>query len=306
MKKVIVTGATGFLGKAVTEELVQAGVTVYAIVRDIKKASCFQNNPLIQVIVCDMDEIDQLEKRITSRNFDAFYHFAWKGTTGKSREDYTLQLSNVGDTCKAVEVAHQLGCDKFIFAGSLMEYESMKYIPQNQSKPVLNYIYRTAKLTAHFMAKAVAVSLNQNFISTIISNVYGCGEISPRLINSSLKKMIHNEKTDFTPAEQLYDFIYIEDAARAFSAIGENGIPYSEYYIGNREIKPLKEYLMEMRDCVDKKLELGIGKIPFDGISLSYEEFNRDQLYNDTGFKADISFSEGICKTIAWLRETDK
>ena len=48
----------------------------------------------------------------------------------------------------------------------------------------------------------------------MISNIYGPGELSPRLVNTSIRKMLKGEHCAFSAGEQIYDFIYITDAAK--------------------------------------------------------------------------------------------
>ena len=111
-----------------------------------------------------------------------------------------------------------------------------------------------------------ASNLSIEFISTIISNIYGPGESSDRLIKSIIKKALKNERVSLTSCEQLYDFIYITDAIRAFYLIGENGTSFQEYYIGNKNIKKMKEYIYEISQVFNGNIELGIGDIDFTGV----------------------------------------
>ena len=100
----------------------------------------------------------------------------------------------------------------------------------------------------------------------------------------------------------MYDFIYIDDAAEAFCRIGEKGISNRTYYIGSLNPKPLREFLLEMRDAIDPRIEIGLGEIPFGGISLTYKEFDVNAVKNDTGFIPKVSFKEGIKKTAIWIK----
>ena len=113
--------------------------------------------------------------------------------------------------------------------------------------------------------------------------------------------MLGGEHCSFSAGEQLYDFIYIDDATDAFIRLGDRGKLNRTYYIGSMNPRPLKEYLKEMRDCVDPKIEIGLGELEFKGVSLTYEEFDREALKRDTGFEPKTEFSEGIKKTIEWL-----
>ena len=55
---------------------------------------------------------------------------------------------------------------------------------------------------------------------------------------------------------------------------------------------------------MDPTQQIGLGELPFGGVSLTYEEFDVQAVKRDTGFEPQISFAEGIRKTTAWIRET--
>ena len=57
-----------------------------------------------------------------------------------------------------------------------------------------------------------------------------------------------------------------------------------------------------MRDCVDPEIEIGLGELPFNGVSLTYEEFDIYAVKNDTGFTPKVSFEDGIKNTVAWIK----
>jgi nucleoside-diphosphate-sugar epimerase len=212
-----------------------------------------------------------------------------------------VQIKNIQYTCDAVRACYEMGCERFVFASSIMEYE-ISALMDTDTTPNINTLYCSAKLAADYMARAVAGNLGVEYIRAVISNIYGPGETSPRLINSSIRKMLKGEHCSFSEATQMYDFIYITDAAKAFCAIGERGIPNRTYYIGSQNPKPLKEFLCEMRNQIDPEIDLGIGELQFNGVSLKYNEFDINAVKNDTGFVPDVSFDRGIRNTIECIR----
>lgn len=301
-KKVIITGANGFLGAALTAYLAEQGTLVYAVVREKTKLVPSLQHENVQVIYCDLRDIINLHKKIAPTSFDAFYHFAWAGTSGSERADYALQLENVRHCCDAVTAAKKLDCAKFIFAGSIMEYEAMAYLPTTTEAPAASYIYSTAKLTAHFMAKTWAGACGIDFIETIISNVYGVGEHSDRLINTTIKSYLHNQPVSFSAGEQMYDFIYITDAVAAFAVIGEKGLGGKNYYIGNAAVRPLKEFIAELHACMKPGFPLVLGEIPFKGAMLTYGEFDTRALEREFSLFPQVSFKEGVMRLADWLK----
>lgn len=302
MKTAIVTGANGFLGKAIVQELLEQSVQVISLVHSLHDSSEEIRNS--KIIECGLDDYLSVAEKIAVYKPDVFYHLAWAGTSGTLRADERIQLANVQGTCDAVRLAVSSGCSKFIFASSIMEYEVAAEI-NNMNSPGINSIYSTAKLSADYMGRIIANNLGIQYISALISNVYGPGEKSPRLINSSIRKLLNGEHLSLSPCEQLYDFIFITDAAKMFVAIGEKGVSGRIYYIGNQNVYPLKHFMTILRDEIDPKADLGFGDLPFNGVSLTYNEFNKELLCLDTGVKPMVPFSEGICITKKWIAEVD-
>ena len=152
------------------------------------------------------------------------------------------------------------------------------------------------------MGETVAKLSGVEFIPVIITNIYGVGEKSARMIYTSINKLIHKEHCSFTAGCQTYDFIYITDAINSIIEVSEKGIPFHRYYIGSGEPKPLREFLIEMGTIVDPEAKLGLGDIPFHGADISYSQFDLKKVERDTGYKNKISFAEGIRLTADYIR----
>lgn len=301
-KTAVVTGANGFVGKAVSLELARQDFQVYAVVRQgAERLAELSALPNITIVHCDMSDYARLPQLIASRDIGLFYHFAWRGSAGAERGDAQVQIANIQYSCDAVSAANALGCKRFILAGSIMEYE-IEALMQTTQAPAISTLYCSAKKTADYMCRALAASLGMDYICGLISNIFGPGENSPRLINTSLRKLQNKERVSLSEGTQMYDFIYIDDAARAFAAIGQKGLNHKVYYIGSRHPKPLREFLLEMRDEVSPGTELGLGDFHFSGVSLTYQEFDVDAVYKDTGTEPLVSFRDGIARTAAWIK----
>lgn len=302
MKKAVVTGANGFVGSAVCKALCRKNIEVIAVVRNPGiSADDISVNGNIRMVYSDSSDFAHLSDMIPDRDVDAFYHFAWEGSAGNLRSDDNVQLRNVMSSCDAARACAALGCSRFVFASSIMEYEILALM-EKEITPGANTLYSSAKLAADLMSRTVAGNLGVGYIRAVVSNIYGPGENSPRLINTSLRKMLSGEYCRFSAGEQIYDFIYIDDAAEAFRSLGEKGKANKTYYIGSENPRPLREYILEMRDCVDPGIEIGLGELEYKGISLTYDEFDRNAVREDTGFVPEIEFRKGINKTIRWLK----
>lgn len=303
MKKVIVTGATGFIGSHVVKELVAHGVEVIAVVR--KKATNVKqlNNQAVTVVRCDMNEYECLPELIQEKNIDILYHFSWQGVYGSDLRNEQIQLENVQATLKLIDVCAKMNIPRFIGAGSIHEIEGLIECSSNKWTNNLNLMYKTAKLTAHHMARAEAGNLGIEFLWPIITNTYGEGEKSSRLIVSVIKQLLNNQMPKLTKAEQLYDFVYITDLANAFYQLGDKGIDQENYIIGSGNPKPLKEYLKQCRDIVNKDIELGFGLHDGTPIYVPDQYFDITTLRRDIDFSLRVSFELGIRKTMEYIKQ---
>ena len=299
MKKVIVSGANGFIGGALVKELVAHNIEVIAL--DMEGHSDnLSDSELVTFIPFSLDKASELVNEECVKGADTFYHFAWAGSAGAARADSKLQLQNAQWTVDCLRLAKEIGCTRFVNAGSIMEKETIKAVFTPGNKPGLGYIYGSGKLVAHTMCKSVAADIGIDLIWAMITNAYGVGEKSPRMVNTTIRKCINNESPQFTAGTQNYDFVYIDDVVRAFRLIGENGKPFCEYLIGSSSAKPLKSFLLEMKEAIAPELDFVFGDIPFTGVDLPLEDFDCSKTEEDTGFRAEISFAEGCKRTRDW------
>lgn len=302
MKSAVVTGATGFIGRAVIKELLSNGYTVCAVVRPGSESKVLSHQNC-KVVSCQLSDISQLATMIEKKSYDYFFHFAWDGASGQGRADASLQLKNAAWTVDACRVAKELGCKRFIVSGSIMERETFSATYTQGNRPGLGYIYGGAKMVAHAMSMSIANSIGIDLVWGSITNAYGPGERSPRLVNSTIAKCLRGESPRFTAGTQNYDFVYIDDVAKAFRLIAENGKPFHDYLIGSGHAKELKAFLLEMQEVVAPKLPFIFGDVPFTGVNLPLQSFDCQETFDDTGFKACIDFKQGCMETAKWLSE---
>ncbi len=307
MQRTIVTGGAGFVGNAVVRELLKHDTEVWAVVRPGFSAR-LKGSRLdgldVHLIECDLREISELPRRIEERGFDAWYQFAWDGLFGADLLDYHQQLANVEWVLDAICVAKELECGKFIGSGSISQYElGMK---GGQGDPGDKHrVYKTAKLACEYMGRSVAKSAGIQFIWPIITNIYGAGERSPRLINSMIRNLQAGKHQSLSEGNQYYDFIYITDAAKAFRLIGELGKEDRAYVIASGQAQPLRNFMTVLRDIVAPDAELGFGELSFNGVYLPLEAYSIAPLREDTGFAPEVSFAEGIRRTAQWICPAD-
>ncbi len=303
IQKAIVTGATGFIGKYLVRELLAHDIEVFAVVRPNSKNT--ENLPTtVHKVECSLADISHLPELIAEKDIDAIFHLAWQGVSDNEDKNYHVQLDNIRCTLELIEAAHTMQIKRFLFAGSIHEYEVQIEMKKRERSENLVNMYKTAKLAAHWMGKVLAGSLGMKFLCPIIINAYGEGEKSTRLINTFVRKMINGESMALTNGRQLYDFVYVSDVVKAIYLVAEKGIDGKDYIIGSGTPKPLKEYLSEAAEIVrpGSSIDLFFGKLPSKAIHLPMETFDMTDLMQDTGYVPDIEFGVGIERMIQTIR----
>lgn len=303
MKKIIVTGADGFIGSALVKSLIVNGYQVYAIVKN----KDFNFEPMgfkIKVIPCSFSEYQMLAEQV-NEPVDSFIHLAWDGVSGKESQNAVLQSENIKISTIALEQARLLNAKKFIFAGSSYQYRMEPVFKNGEIVYRKKNIYGKAKEAATILLKSLALKYGIDFNSVLFTNVFGVGDCSKRSTNTLILQLLHHEPVRLIPGDHKHDWTYIEDAVNGIISVIENGKDGISYYIGSRRLRTFKEIILDVRNIISSNVDLEFGYYPDDGY-IDYSEIDLDDLYRDTGFECQANFCDSIQKTATWLKRQGK
>lgn len=261
--KVIVTGATGFIGTALCEELLRNGHDVAAVIRPgsrkrDKLSFSEQLNDRLRVLEIALEDLASLEQEVGKA--DVFYHLAWNGSAGAAREDFDVQYTNISYTAGAVRAAVKCGCHKFVGAGSQAEYGVVHgEAKEEETVPHPFMMYGAAKLATYQMGQVLAKQLGISFVWPRIYSIYGVGENPGTLVNYVIDSLRKGETPRLSPCENMWNYMYITDCVRALRILGENRETEGIYNVASEDTRPLRKFVEEIRDIVAPGAELGFG-----------------------------------------------
>ena len=303
MKKVIVTGPTGSIGVALIQTLINHDIKVLAVVRkDSRRKENIPQSDKVQIVELNLEEIKNLPQLVKEK-YDVFYHFGWDGTFGNSRNNMQGQLQNIQYALDAVEAAYEMGCRKFIGAGSQAEYGRVEGKLTAETPTFPENGYGIAKLCAGQMTRILCEQKGMEHIWTRILSVYGPYDGENTMVMSTIRKLMSGEVPSFTKCEQMWDYLYSKDAGRAMYLLGIKGISGKTYCIGSGQVKPLLSYVKDIRDSINPEAELGIGEVPYGPNQVMYLCADISELTEDTGFVPEYEFERGIRETMEWYRK---
>ncbi len=278
MKNIIVAGAGGFLGSSLIRRLIREDVHIWALVHHFKgglpdegKITCIDGN-------LDIDELRQL---IGDVKCDLFYNFAWQGANGLDRAKYDIQINNIMLTLHYAELAHVLGCGKYLCTGTMAEkavdsLESLITSPDNM-------MYGSAKLCSHIMLETYCKNIGLNFIWMQCANIYGSGDKTGNLISYTIERIKRGETASFGPAKQPFDFVYVDDLVEAIYRLGMMKTEKNFYYIGSGRPRILEDYLKSVGEICGRPDLIRIGERPDDGIRYSYDMMDNSLTFAAVG-----------------------
>lgn len=302
MDRAVVTGATGMIASALIRYLIGQGVHVEAVCRPgSKKIGNIPVSPLVHVHERDIADMASLADELPACG--AFFHFAWGGTAGPDRNNARAQEANIRFTLDAAELAHSCGCSVFVGAGSQAEYGRYAGRLRPDTPAFPENAYGAAKLAAGQLSRISCRGYGIRHVWLRILSVYGPGDNEFTITSSSLSRFLRGEHAPFTAGEQQWDFLYCDDAARAFYLAALHGQDGAVYPLGSGKARPLREYILAMRDAAAPKAEPGFGEVPYNEGQVMYLCADIADLQRDCGFEPRVSYEEGIRLTVSHMKE---
>ena len=283
--KILITGATSFLGAETARAFLRAGDEVYAPVRPSSKRTGFlPQDPSLHRINIDMDEIGRLpETGIPSP--EVCVHFAWSGVGVRGRMDPEIQERNVRNTLTLIRTLGEMGCRRFLFAGSQAEYGvtlervqaagAAESVPESDAgvggavtertacRPISGY--GKAKLRILEEGAALARSFGMEYVHMRIFSVYGEGDHETSLVSSCVGAAREGRRAELGPCRQLWNFLHVRDCAAAVLALvkcgsvatgaaereteaADSSLAGLIYNIGSGDTRPLRDFVQEVFD----------------------------------------------------------
>lgn len=299
IERTIVTGATGAVGSAVVRRAIAKGKDVTCIVHQgSKRLGNLPQSEKVHIVECDLHDYRTLS---LDGQYDAFIHLSWKKTFGASRDDAEVQTRNIQYTLDAVQLAHRCGCSVFVGAGSQAEYgvQSVDLTPDLPVKPESGY--GIAKYAAGKLSAMLCKSLGMRQCWARILSVYGPNDGDNSLISYLIREFKAGNSPQLTKCEQMWDYLYADDAADAILAIAEKGVDGKAYPLGSGNGRRLLEYVDDIRMVINPAVEPQFGVNEYYPHQPMHLVADIRELMEDTGWKPNIiEFKEGIKRIIQW------
>jgi UDP-glucose 4-epimerase len=294
---IIITGATGFIGAAIVEELLTRGYQVTVLLRSDSNSQRLSALNGFETLLYTRLMDDNIVSSLKSRKPDILIHCAWRGVGASERNESFQITKNLPLTLDAVELAAAIGCRQWIGLGSQAEYGNQNCRLSEDAPVRPTTLYGKAKLAAGVAALALCEVRNMAGVWLRIFSTYGPGDSPNWFIPYVIHEFLAGKSPKLTQCEQLWDYLYVTDAARAVCAVA-NGTTNGVFNLGSGSARPLKDYIEVIRKELGIATEPLYGAIPYRDDQVMYLEADISRLSKETGWVPSISLIEGVKNTV--------
>lgn len=292
MKRIIITGATGCVGSAVVRRALTQGLQVTCLVHPgSNRLMNLPTDERLKIVECGLSDYQALQLDGT---YDAFIHLSWEKTFGASRDDAEVQTRNIQYTLDACQLAKRSGCQVFVGAGSQAEYgvQSEDLTPDLPVKPESGY--GIAKYAAGKLSAMLCKRLGLRHCWVRILSVYGPHDGENTLISYVIRELQAGRSPELTKCEQLWDYLYADDAGDALLAIAEKGVDGKAYPLGSGQGRKLSDYIESIRQAINPSIEVKYGAKDYYPHQPMHLVADIRDLTADVGWIPRTTFEDGI------------
>jgi nucleoside-diphosphate-sugar epimerase len=260
-KHVLITGASGFLGAHIANELVQLGFHVIALVRP--------NSDLwrIQEIKSKMYFVQlntlSWHQKIIALQPQILIHCAWIGVEAADRNSISVQLKNIEFAQELMFLAKHLSLEKIIALGSQAEYGQIEGVVNEKNVCHPETAYGQVKLQVHAMLQEFCEKQKIDLIWLRIFSVFGPLENHSWFIPSLINNMLVDNTMDMTEGKQVYAYLYIEDFKKIISALVTKKIMPGIYNVSSPNEMSIKEMAETLKSLINPSFKINYGAIPY-------------------------------------------
>ena len=313
--RVIVTGATSFIGSHAVQAPVSQGFEVCALIRpnSAGKKNLEQmiiKKELLEIIECELSGLKELAVNAEKLSkigqkwshdlgrADYWLHLGWDGSGSDNRKLADIQSMNAVYALDALETAAAVNCKRFLFCGSQAEYgvRNTTMRETDELHPLSEYGKAKAKVGREAVMRAEALGIT--YIHTRVFSVYGPGDHPWSLVESCMRTFKEGGIMELGACTQLWNYLYITDAIRALILLLTGDAPAGVYNVAGEDTRPLREYIETIHALCGGQGTCHYGKRPPNAEGVTSLEPDITKLKEITGFHQMISFEEGIKKML--------
>jgi UDP-glucose 4-epimerase len=299
--KVAITGATGFVGSFVLRSILQDQKHEVAVLGRNRETAWRIDDVMdkAQWIQADLDDAETYSKALHAFVPDAVIHLAWSGV-GSADRNSPQQFQSLSSSLNLLEAAISAGCKHWVGLGSQAEYGRCRNrVTENQATQPTT-LYGQSKLSAGQLMAMRCKQVDVRFAWMRLFSSFGPTDNPEWMIPYLIRQLSRKERPALTLGEQLWDYIYVEDAANAVYSVLNSPEASGVFNLGSGKTIQLRRFVEKIRDRIDPSLPLGFGEVAYREDQVMHLEADNSRLIELTGWEPVTPLDTAIANTVAW------
>ena len=306
MKRVILTGATGFVGANLARALLRAGHDVHLLIRgtgDHWRLRDIRGDVAMHQV--DLADSPAVSTVVASVQPEWVFHLAVYGAYSIQTDAHRMVETNLMGTINLVEACARTGCDAFVNTGSSSEYEFTAQAAVETDRLVPNSTYAVTKAAATHYCHYVAHRDKLNLSTLRLYSVYGPYEDPCRLMPKLVMSGRHGEFPSLVSPDIARDFVYVTDVCSAYllSAQHRGGQPGEIYNIGSGVQTNLRALVELARNLFAIEAEPAWGSMANREWDSTVWVADSSKAHEKLGWRTTVSLVQGLEYFSSWLSD---
>ena len=296
--RVLLTGATGFIGSHIARALAGEGHEIHALVHPNDDA--WRIRDILPSLVTVRGDLLDSAFTVPSGSFDCCIHLAWYVEPGK----YLESPQNRQWVEASVRFAHAMqdaGCRRFVAAGTCFEYTTSDEPLHESSPTVPRTLYATCKLQLFHELQKLGEKTGMEIVWPRFFYQYGPFEDPRRFVPIAINTLLRGEPFTVPPNEQVRDYLHVADVASAVCAVAHSNLT-GAVNIGSGEPVAVRQIATQIAEIIGRPELIKVGTQPYAPEDSPRIVADNRRLREQTDWKHRITLNEGLRQTIDWWK----
>ncbi len=312
-KKILITGATGFIGSHLTELFVKKGhkVTAFDRYNSIYKLGHLENSEFkkdINFIFGDIRDYDSVYK--VTKGKDLILHLAaLVGIPYSYYSPLAYIKTNLEGTYNVLESSKQNSIDQVIVTSTSETYGSAKKIPMNENHRLIGQSpYSASKISADQLSISYWRSFKLPVKIIRPFNTFGPRQSSRAVIPAIIIQALNNKVIKLGNLNTSRDYTYVSDVCNAyFELLKVNNIYGEPINVGSNKEYKIHDIAKKIINIINPELSIKIDKQRIRPLNSEVDRLKCDNrlIIKKSKWRPKISFDQGLNKTIDWIKSQD-
>jgi UDP-glucose 4-epimerase len=299
-RRALVTGAAGFIGQRLVQQLVEAGARVWAGAAPDEPSERVAALPTqVKRLVFDLRDAVAVQAAVAEATPQVVFHLAAVGVTNAGVDPSLALAVNAGGTVHLLEALKERNVERIVLVGTCYEYGARETV---EGLDPFN-TYAASKVAAWAFGRMYWRAYGLPIVTVRPFQVYGPGQPAGTLIPAAIDVALIGRDFPMTPGEQVRDFIYVDDVVAGMMAAAEApGIEGESIDLGTGRSHAIRQAVARIWEIAEARGRMLPGALPYRPGEVMRIVADADRAARLTGWRARVSLEEGLRRTIEVMR----